>query len=106
MKPTNEEHVHFLDSMRYTIGSEKWAIEKIEKLLPESILKEIAAVLGRGSDKEGKGVLTCDRSYCYYTYKLIKHLLRGLIGLRDKGRSHFACAAVRVVQMLLKSEEL
>jgi len=81
-------------------------INTIEQLVPWRALREIAMVLDRGSRTEGREVLTCDRSYCYYTYKLIKHLLRGLIGLRDKGRSHFACAAVRVVQMLLKSEEL
>jgi len=83
-------------------------INTIEQLVPWRALREIAMVLDRGSRTEGREVLTCDRSYCYYTYKLIKHLLRGLIGKVDKdsGCSHFAHAAVRVLQMLLKSEEL
>ena len=83
-------------------------INTIEQLVPWRALREIAMVLDRGSQTDGNGVLKCDRSYCYYTYKLIKHLLRGLIGKVDKdsGCSHFAHAAVRVLQMLLKSEEL
>ena len=79
-------------------------IEIIEKLVPYPILMELSAVLERGSTKDG--IITHHKSYCYYTYKLIKHLLRGMLGFKydhDSGKSHFAHATIRLLQIWLKS---
>ena len=88
-------------------------IKIIEQLVPCEATQEIASVLQRGSRTEGSKALTFDRTYCHYTYKLIKHLLRGLLGLllprwfsvldKDSGQSHFAHVPVRAIQLLLKS---
>ncbi len=80
-------------------------IQTIERLLPYPIIQEIAKVLERGSKKEGKGVLTHDKSYCYYACKMVKHLLRGMLGFKydhDSGQNHFAHAVVRLMQLWWK----
>jgi len=80
------------------------AIQTIEKLIPWPTLSDIAKVLDKGSSKEGKGVLTCNRSVWYYLWKCIKHLLRGLLGFRydhNSGASHFAHAIVRFIQFCM-----
>ncbi len=83
-------------------------IQIIEELIPEPILTELSQVLEKGSRTEGKGILTHHKSYSYYTYKLIKHLLRGLWGFKydhDSGKSHFAHAVIRLMQLWLKHKE-
>ena len=80
-------------------------IQIIEKLIPWPLLKDISAVLDKGSRTDGKGILTHDKSYCYYTYKLLKHLIRALVSPKcdkDSGQSHFAHASVRLFQLSLK----
>lgn len=81
----------------------------IEQFVPQPMIDEIFRVLERGSSTEGKGKLTCGKSYCHYTYKLVKHLLRGLLGFKydhDSGKSHFAHAVIRLMQLWYKWREL
>ena len=83
-------------------------IQIIEKLIPQSVLEEIASVLKKGSSKDGNGVLTYNKTYCYYLWKMYKHLVRWGLGFRydhDSGQSHLAHAIVRLMQMLLKYKE-
>lgn len=73
--------------------------------VPYPIIRDLVSVLARGSRSDGHGILTHNKSYCYYTYKLIKHLLRGMLGFKydhDSGKSHFAHAVIRLMQVWWK----
>lgn len=84
-------------------------IQIIESLIPWPILNEIAMVLERGSRKEGKGVLNCNRSQAYYLMKFHKHLFWWTMGVvvakrfktdKDSRHSHLIHCVLRLLQIL------
>ena len=83
-------------------------IKVIERLLPHHLIDSLGSVLKRGSTKDGNGVLTHNKSYFYYTYKLLKHLIRAILSPKsdkESGESHFTHSIIRLMQLSLKHKE-